>query len=165
MTSILKVTEIQDPTNSNTALEIDSSGYIKRGKNCAFLAYAATSATYNQNNILAWQYTDFNIDSCFDKSTGLFTAPVNGLYFFSFHTLVPDSSSYYVAEFRHSGMSTDIKMQTRSVSASNAGHTGASHVFSMNASETMGIYAYSSDYSNSRQDEYIAFSGYLISTI
>ena len=28
MTSILKVTEIQDPTNGNTALEIDSSGVV-----------------------------------------------------------------------------------------------------------------------------------------
>ena len=28
MTSILKVTEIQDPTNSNTALTIDSSGVV-----------------------------------------------------------------------------------------------------------------------------------------
>ena len=28
MTSILKVTEIQDPTNSNTALTIDSSGRV-----------------------------------------------------------------------------------------------------------------------------------------
>ena len=29
MTSILKVSEIQDPTNGNTALEVDSSGFVK----------------------------------------------------------------------------------------------------------------------------------------
>ena len=33
MTSILKVSEIQDPTNSNTALEIDSSGIVTMPQN------------------------------------------------------------------------------------------------------------------------------------
>ena len=37
MTSILKVGEIQDPTNGNTALEVDSSGFVKVTQ-CHFMA-------------------------------------------------------------------------------------------------------------------------------
>ena len=41
MTSILKVTEIQDPTNSNTALTIDSSGDITlNGPNTESVSYS-----------------------------------------------------------------------------------------------------------------------------
>ena len=43
MTSILKVTEIQDPTNSNTALTIDSSGRVSTPvKPFAFVSFPNT---------------------------------------------------------------------------------------------------------------------------
>ena len=38
MTSILKVTEIQDPTNSNSALTIDTSGRLGQGSPVGFRA-------------------------------------------------------------------------------------------------------------------------------
>ena len=167
MTSILKVTEIQDPTNSNTALSIDSSGnptingYITRAKNCAFLAHTPTAASAVADTVLKWQQEIFDTDNCFDHTTGLFTAPVNGIYFFSFHSLIKDNN-YMVSDFQHSGMSNDVRMQSRAVSA-NGGINGAGHVFQMNATETMGIYNLGSSYSEAYQDDYCAFSGYLIS--
>ena len=56
MTSILKVTEIQDPTNSNSALTIDSSGFASIatalvGKSTVYGWNAADSTTVSHNTI------------------------------------------------------------------------------------------------------------------
>ena len=59
MTSILKVTEIQDPTNSNSALTIDSSGTITTPSGFANSATATFSSASNviqltSNGIPSW---------------------------------------------------------------------------------------------------------------
>ena len=46
MTSILKVTEIQDPTNSNSALSVDSSGGVTFGGDVTF----SGNATFNSSD-------------------------------------------------------------------------------------------------------------------
>lgn len=159
--SKLYVNEVHSKTGSTKALELNSSGYIKREKNCAFLAHTPTSASATADTVLKWSTEVFDTDSCFDHTTGLFTAPVSGIYFFSFHSLVKDNN-YMVSDFQHSGMATDIRMQTRAVSA-NGGINSASHVFEMDANDTMGIYNQGATYSEAYQQEYCAFSGYLIS--
>ena len=59
MTSILKVTEIQDPTNSNTALTIDSSGDITlNGPNTASVSDSGWITATLLNN-----YTHYNTTS------------------------------------------------------------------------------------------------------
>ena len=157
----LGVNTIKENTGTTTALSIDSSGYITRSKNCAFLAHTPTAASATADTILKWTTEVFDTDSCFDHTTGLFTAPVNGIYFFSFHSLIKDNN-YMVSDFAHSGMSNDVRMQSRAVSA-NGGINGAGHVFQMNANETMGIFNSGATYSEAYQDDYCAFSGYLIS--
>ena len=54
MTSILKVTEIQDPTNSNTALTIDSSGNVTFSGNATF-----NSSDYDSGWITATLLNNF----------------------------------------------------------------------------------------------------------
>jgi len=159
----LGVNTIKENTGTTTAITIDSSGYITRSKNCAFLAHTPTNATATINSVLAWSQEIFDTDNCFNATTGLFTAPVDGIYFFSFHSLIKDNT-FMVADFQHSGMSNDIRMQSRAVSA-NGGLAGAAHVFQMDANDTMGIYNLGADYSQAYQDDYCAFSGYLISAI
>ena len=72
MTSILKVSEIQDPTNSNTALTIDTSGNVTASNNLKVTGRPAFGARgYGTNNTLpaassnflyidSWTVTDFN---------------------------------------------------------------------------------------------------------
>ena len=162
MASELGVQTIQH-TNGTDAITIDSSGYITRAKNCAFLAHTATAASATADTVLNWVTEVFDTDSCFDPTTGLFTAPVNGIYYFSFHSMIVDAD-YMVSKFQHSGMSTKIDMQSRAT-ASNSGINSASHVFEMNANETMGIYNLGASYSEAAQGSNAAFSGYLISVI
>jgi len=95
MTSILKVTEIQDPTNSNTALEIDSSGrVILPARPFVSAAWDASSVSsgkftaYNTSdtNLVhgggpkIYYHNDFNM---LNTSTGIVTVPTSGIYIIS----------------------------------------------------------------------------------
>jgi len=113
MTSILKVSEIQDPTNGNTALTVDTSGRILQPAKPAFFAKGQTAAwrtlpdgtqwtalvggtshtTGQSGNMLNKYAVDWtaasggglgNVGGHFDTSTGKFTAPVAGFYNFMF---------------------------------------------------------------------------------
>ena len=83
MTSILKVTEIQDPTNSNTALTIDSSGRVSTPvKPFAFVSFpnTGTYVTKTANAIIDFSVAVVNDGNHYDTSTYKFTCPVAGLY-------------------------------------------------------------------------------------
>ena len=81
MTSILKVTEIQDPTNSNTALTIDSSGRVSRPViPYAFVTWPNTG-TYVAKSAGAVDFSMLLLmTEITDTSTYQFTCPVAGLY-------------------------------------------------------------------------------------
>ena len=98
MTSILKVSEIQDPTNSNTALSIDSSGDVTPGQKLLYgsnqpmfsvrgrsgnaqisgLSLSNTSDETSTTYINAWSITE--VDRGNLLSGGRLVAPVDGLY-------------------------------------------------------------------------------------
>lgn len=92
MTSILKVTEIQDPTNSNTALTIDSSGRVLSPKLVRFHAHLNAYTTTTSTGANKWSASGvfgsnvdqivYNVGSGYDSSTTTFTAPVTGMYHF-----------------------------------------------------------------------------------
>ena len=102
MTSILKVSEIQDPTNSNTALTIDSSGRILQPAKPAFLAYPSANfnTTVGQRNVanestLIYASVHYNYGSHYNTSTGRFVAPVTGLYHFWSNMAMNTNSNTY----------------------------------------------------------------------
>ena len=83
MTSVLKVTEIQDPTNSNTALTIDSSGRVSRPViPFAFVGFPGTDSYVAQtaNAVVTFSHAFVNDGNHYDTSTYKFTCPVAGLY-------------------------------------------------------------------------------------
>lgn len=95
MTSILKVSTLKDPTNSNTALSIDASGRVTTPARPAFFA-AATS-----NVDIATAATDqkvgfteqFDIGDCYDNANSRFIAPCDGVYHFNFNVTFACNSS------------------------------------------------------------------------
>ena len=85
MTSALKVSEIQDPTNSNSALTIDTSGRILTPARPAFSGkhfHASTNTGLTGTVIMNTE--DFDIGGHYDTSTGIYTVPVTGIYRYSF---------------------------------------------------------------------------------
>ena len=91
MTSILKVSEIQDPTNSNTALTIDANGNPTFAKNISqtdlqwWSGSHDTSAVYGAGNTISnWTKHQGN---GITESAGIWTIPVAGVYLISVSVL------------------------------------------------------------------------------
>ena len=99
MTSILKVSEIQDPTNSNTALSIDSTGRILTPARPAFsvIHIETTASAQAQTGHIQFNTVDTNVGSHWSTSNNRFEVPVNGVYHFAFSGLGCNSVASPVA--------------------------------------------------------------------
>ena len=86
MTSILKVSEIQDPTNGNSALTVDSSGRVKQPTKPVFYAIGEGSGWLSVANsatlITGWDTSTshFINQGGMSYSGGRVTVPVAGIY-------------------------------------------------------------------------------------
>jgi len=96
MTSILKVTEIQDPTNSNTALSIDSSGRVTTPARPAWSAYRASSSssqtTQNDWVTVPWNGATIN-DGNYNTSSYTYTTPVAGLWHIMYNVRLDNANA------------------------------------------------------------------------
>ena len=92
MTSILKVTEIQDPTNGNSALTIDSDGYVIAAKKPYVSAdISQTTGTNVYVSVAANTAIPFGTvydgdSALLDTSSYKFQCPVDGIYMLSYAT-------------------------------------------------------------------------------
>jgi len=84
MTSILKVSEIQDPTNGNTALTVDSNGRILTPARPNFRAIGNTNS-FATTSPIPFPSVQHNIGSHFSTSSNSFTVPIAGVYSFHAH--------------------------------------------------------------------------------
>ncbi len=89
MSSILKVSTLQDPTNSNTALSIDTSGRVTTPSRPAFNAYKSGTAAWQSfggtsATIMPFDATFLNVGNCYDTTNYKFVVPVDGIYTFYF---------------------------------------------------------------------------------
>ena len=85
MTSILKVSEIQDPTNGNTALTVDSNGIVDMPNTKIYAIFRNTTNLTSNGTITAWEVPDTgitaaNIGGTFTHSSGVWTFPRTGVY-------------------------------------------------------------------------------------
>lgn len=74
--------------NGDTALNIDGNGVVKKPLQPSFSAYRSSSAwTVNASTEMVFDSTRHNAGSHYSTSTGRFTAPQTGSYFFSFYSI------------------------------------------------------------------------------
>lgn len=106
MTSVLKVTEIQDPTNSNTALTIDSSGHVIHGKRPYVFLDFGGDETYESMSVGNVEFDNVieGDTSLWNSTTYKFTCPVDGLYFMSHNLLVASAQAIEVHVYKNSTM-------------------------------------------------------------
>ena len=152
MTSILKVTEIQDPTNSNKALEIDSSGRILTPARPAFSVYlntAVTSQNYTgADAVIPFDSEDFDIGSNVSiSSNAVFTAPVAGLYQFNLSLLFGSISgatwlsSYFYIDGAQISSSSNLSYRNLTDPDTDAYATlASSHLIQLTATQTVTPY-------------------------
>ncbi len=147
MTSILKVSEIQDPTNSNTALTIDSSGRILQPAKPVFSVSKTTNqfeTTANDWVAINWDSVDVNVGNCY--SANVFTAPVAGNYFLSYNIRVNDteqSGSYNLAAIHFSNDPSPSKLSRTYVIHTPKGQYQSlvySGIIEMDANQTAQLY-------------------------
>ena len=67
-------------TGGTTRLQIDASGRVTMPSQPAFFARHTTASAYNNQYVDGWNSITFNIGNHFVGSTGIFTAPVAGIY-------------------------------------------------------------------------------------
>ena len=80
MTSILKVSSIQDPTNSNTALSIDASGIVTTPARPAFYIRKTGAAYTYGTSPIPWDDVVFDTANAWNSSSYRYECPVAGLY-------------------------------------------------------------------------------------
>lgn len=122
MTSTLKVSEIQDPTNSNTALTIDSNGRVGRSNVPSWFFTTGNGQSANVALVadpVIWgqkiQDDDGAGGTMSNGSTSQITIPVSGLYWIAYGG-IKGSSSTVVGRMnmvKVSGTGDDIFIQAR----------------------------------------------------
>ena len=97
MTSELRVSTIA-AVGGTSAMTIDSSGRVNTPTRPTFHArLSSSSGATGVQGSLVFNEEDFDIGSNYDTSNGRFTAPIAGIYYFSFDALVCNSSGNALA--------------------------------------------------------------------
>ena len=162
MASILKVNTIQDATNSTTAMSIDSSGRVTTSTNRP--AFMARRTSTQSTGTVVFDTVMLNQGSHYDNSTGIFTAPIAGLYSFSFNVLSDnDGSDSYFSTSLYKNGSGYARVQNRTEDDNDFG-SSMSVIASLSASNTVQVVQHTVNVygTTSSDDNYTWFCGYLI---
>lgn len=110
MTSVLKVSEIQDPTNGNSALTVDTAGRVTLpSRPCAIVDFGGGGYVSKAAGIFPFDNAFVNVGNHYDTTAYKFTCPVAGLYTVEFAGLSQNNADDYeiaimvdnVMTFRH----------------------------------------------------------------
>ena len=142
MSSVLKVDAIQN-TAGTSALTIDSSGRMFTPARPSFSATRTSALTVSSTNqTLVFNNVTHNQGSHYDSSTGKFTAPVTGLYYFSAAaSIVVGADNRYLvitiqtSDSDYTGVLLAGRAHTNTTSGTTYGQSQCSGVVHLNAND------------------------------
>ena len=156
--SILRTNQIQD-TSGNTAMMIDDSGRITQPVKPAFTASFTSGSSLSGD--LAFNLAHLNNGNHFSTSTGRFTAPVAGLYFFVWNFLFESvngrSGSFYFKVNGSQNPTTTNGFFEQGDQSDVRWNTGWNQIISLSANDYVSCYADANVYRTNN-----AFSGFLL---
>ena len=162
---------IKDATGTNTAMTINSDGVVATSARPAFSAYHNfTSGDNGLTGTIIFNATTSNVGSHYNTSTGIFTAPIAGLYQFNFVGFGCDdtvgsylgNNSAYVTLINQTTSANLTRSYSANSGASNYPNLSFSCAHQLAANDEVyisvgGRYVYTD-----ASDLYLTFSGYLV---
>jgi hypothetical protein len=101
MTSILKVSEIQDPTNGNTALTVDTSGRVALpNRPHSMVDFGGSAYVSKSAGIMPFDNAFVNVGNHYSTTTYKFTCPTTGLYTVEFAAITQNNSDDFEVSVR-----------------------------------------------------------------
>ena len=122
-------------TGGTERMRIDSSGRVTMPFQTGFIAKGlAAQTTYTAGQVIVFNTASYNVGSGYNTSTGAFTAPVAGLYLFTFQIYLNPGSTNSPVGFYKNGTLEIFCLQGTAQSG-----IGFSSLISMSASDTVDL--------------------------
>jgi len=154
---------LQFRAGNDVRMSIDGSGRLTIPNQPSFFV-GASGQTAATNEITSWGSGNVkhNIGSHFSESSGRFTAPVAGRYFFAFNSLQNGNGSQMTAIIRINSGNLGIYVRTDGDSSEHH-HTSGSGIFNLAANDYVSIYVTGGSAYGDTSTYWTSFHGHLLS--
>lgn len=126
----------------------------------AFTAHRNSGGDISSGNVMVFNSTRVNIGNHFDTSTGKFTAPVAGTYFFNTTCLSTSNASSNDLQIRVDG--TNVAQARADVGSSAHNSVSVTVIVTLTANQVVDVYIAGGSGFYGSSGEYNTFCGYLI---
>ncbi|MFA5101111.1 MAG: hypothetical protein WC547_09540, partial [Candidatus Omnitrophota bacterium] len=143
-------------------MDLTTDGEVTKPSQPAFVA--RYTGSISAPNYIKWGSVLTNTGGCYSSTTGLFTAPVDGMYMFGFHILLPSAGTGdYRFAFYKNGAHWDCAIYTKDADEAGTWHTIAlTDIVYLNAGDTFGVYYQQGAGAAYNDANYNRFWGYLL---
>ena len=152
---------ITDHDGSNDLLALQGNGIMTLPKQVSFRCGRTGTFTSDGNIVTNWNTVFHNVGSHFNTSTGVFTAPIAGVYQVGLHYLTESNTNPTDAHVRVNGSQNN---GFRLRSGTSAGHqsTSASHPILLAANDTLHVFLEQGEVYGDGSTSWSTFSAYLL---
>jgi hypothetical protein len=161
----LLVDTIKDGAGTNTAMTIDSSGRISTPNQVSFLAKLSGTTTASNARPVIFNFVNHNVGNAYDSTTGIFEAPVNGIYLLSYSLRVNISTAGAILhpnfEINNTSDGGSLMLE-RLTSGGTFISTSFTHVRQLSAGDEVRVASNNSTAGGTMQTGQCSFSGHLL---
>jgi hypothetical protein len=157
--SELRVNNISNTAGAE-AFSITGSGTVSVRKPIAFSATRTAGNITSGPTTIVWNSVKSNVGSAYNAGTGIFTAPINGVYFFSFYGMNNTNSVFHI-QLQKNNIDLGINPYGNSGAGNYTGNHG-SVILELVASDQIKIVVVAGTTFYATGNAHNGFSGFLI---